>query len=473
MKDQILLDQVSLAEDSTRQFKVDVHNAESLASEMAAFANSEGGTIYLGIADDGNTVGFDKANVARINQMISNAASQLVKSSLTVRTENVALKNGRIVVVVTVPKGLDKPYFDKNGVIWLKTGSDKRRINSKEELRRLFQITDQFHADELPTKAGIDKLDKLRFRDFLRDAYKEDYPDNLNELTRLLQNMNLATDDGKLNLAGLLMFAERPELIKPQFQIKAIRYPGNQIHATDYLDTEDFAGSLSKIFKEAIAFVMRNLHKVQAGRGINAPGQPEISENVFEELLVNALVHRDYLVSAPIRLFIFDNRIEIISPGHLPNNLTVEKIRTGNSNIRNPIIVSFIAKGLLPYHGLGSGIKRALAEWPEIDFTDDRDGCLFIVTIRRKSMEQLVHFDKGALKVQNKTRGAPLNAPLTDFQVQLLDLIRSNPTISYDELTKLTQKDRSTVMRNLGKLKRAGILKRLGSKKTGHWEVQE
>ena len=79
----------------------------------------------------------------------------------------------------------------------------------------------------------------------------------------------------------------------------------------------------------------------------------EISSIVFEELLVNALVHRDYRVSAPVRIFVFDNRIEIISPGHLPNNLTVEKIRAGNSNIRNPILVSFVAKGLLPYKGLG------------------------------------------------------------------------------------------------------------------------
>ena len=89
---------------------------------------------------------------------------------------------------------------------------------------------------------------------------------------------------------------------------------------------------------------MRNLHKAQAGRGVNAPGQPEIPESVFEELLVNALVHRDYLVSAPIRLFIFDNRIKILSAGHLPNNLTVAKIRAGNSNIRNPILVSYVAK---------------------------------------------------------------------------------------------------------------------------------
>jgi ATP-dependent DNA helicase RecG len=384
-----LLNQVSSGEDSTRQFKADVRNAESLASEMSAFANSEGGTIYLGVADDGSTPGLSKTDVGRVNQLISNAASHLVKSPLTVRTENIALQNGRVVIVLTVPKGLDKPYFDKNGVIWLKTGADKRRVNSKEELRRLFQITDQFHADELPTKAGIDKLDKLRFRDFLRDVYKQDYPDGMEELARLLQNMNLATDDGMLNLAGLLMFAERPELIKPQFVVKAIRYPSNRIHATDYVDTEDFAGPLPKIFDDAIAFVMRNLHKVQAGRGVNAPGLPEIPETVFEELLVNALVHRDYLVSAPVRLFIFDNRIEIISPGHLPNNLTVEKIRTGNSNIRNPILVSYVAKGLLPYHGLGSGIKRALAEWPEIDFADDRDGCLFTATVHRKPVEEL------------------------------------------------------------------------------------
>jgi len=119
------------------------------------------------------------------------------------------------------------------------------------------------------------------------------------------------------------------------------------------------------VFDDALAFVMRNLHQVQAGRGVNAPGTTEIPESVFEERLVNALVHRDYLVSAPIRLFIFDNRIEIISPGHLPNNLTVGKSRAGNSNIHNPILVSYVAKGLLPYYyGLGSGIKRAPEAWP-------------------------------------------------------------------------------------------------------------
>jgi ATP-dependent DNA helicase RecG len=149
MKRSNLLAQIAHGEDSTRQFKADVKNADSLASEMAAFANTNGGTLFIGVADDSSTPGSSQRDVARINQLISNAASHLVRSPLAVQSENVALDNGRIVIVLTVPKGIDKPYFDKNGVIWLKAGADKRRVNSKEELRRLFQFTNQFHADPL------------------------------------------------------------------------------------------------------------------------------------------------------------------------------------------------------------------------------------------------------------------------------------------------------------------------------------
>ncbi len=469
-----LLSRIALGEDSTRQFKADVHNSDSLASEMAAFSNSEGGMIFIGVANDGTTPGLTQEDLARINQLISNAASQHVRSPLTVQTENVQLPNRSIVIVLTIPKGIDKPYFDKNGVIWLKCGADKRRINSKEELRRLFQMSDQFHADELPTKAGIDKLDKLRFRDFLRDFYKLDYPDSPDELIRLLQNLNLATNEGLLNLAGVLLFAERPEWIKPQFVVKAIRYPGNEIHVSDYIDTEDFSGPFRKIFDDSLAFVMRNLHKVQAGRGVNAPGLPEIPEAVFEELLVNALIHRDYLVNATIRLFIFDNRIEIISPGHLPDNLTVEKIRAGISNIRNPILVSFVAKGLLPYHGLGSGIKRALEEWPDIDFTDDREGCLFTATVRRKEVEHATaRVSLPKMLVEGSGKSSPISSPKSSPKTedQIIEFLRQNASITTEELGKAIGVSKRAVLKQVDKLKEQGRLRRIGPPRGGHWEI--
>jgi ATP-dependent DNA helicase RecG len=455
---------IARGEDSHLQFKVDVRNVDALAAEMVAFANSEGGRIIIGVGNGGQMVGIARPEVDRINQLISNAASQHVRSPLSPLTENVSVGKGRVVIVATIPKGIDKPYFDRGGVIWLKSGADKRRVNSKEELRRLFQVSDQFHADELPTKAGVDALDKLRFRDFLRDVYKREFPDDPAELTRLLQNMNLTTEAGLLNLAGVLMFAERPEWIKPQFVVKAIRYPGDKIHATDYLDTEDFVGPLRKIFDDALSFVMRNLHKVQAGRGVNAPGVPEIPERVFEELLVNALVHRDYLVSAPIRLFIFDNRIEIISPGHLPNNLTVEKILSGISNIRNPILVSFVAKGLLPYHGLGSGIQRALDAWPQIDFTDDRDGCLFTATIHRKPVSELTRV-KTAPTMSGKTSGKTSG--------KIMAALKQNGYLTIPELASLIGVTQRSIERNIKKLQEQKRLRRIGPAKGGYWEVIE
>ena len=99
-------------------------------------------------------------------------------------------------------------------------------------------------------------------------------------------------------------------------------------------------------------------------------------------MIANALMHRDYFISAPIRIFIFDDRIEIVSPGHLPNNLTVANIRSGTSNIRNPTLASFATR-LIPYRGLGTGIPRAIREYPAIDLQDDRDKNEFRAIVRR------------------------------------------------------------------------------------------
>jgi ATP-dependent DNA helicase RecG len=185
---------------------------------------------------------------------------------------------------------------------------------------------------------------------------------------------------------------------------------------------------------------------------VNAPGVPEIPETVFEELLVNALVHRDYLVSAPIRIFVFDDRIEIISPGHLPNNLTVEKIRSGNSIIRNPILVSYVAKGLLPYHGLGSGIKRALEEWPQIDFTDDREGCLFTATVSRTIAGSSV---KSSVKTEE----------------QILGYLSEKTELTIPDLAEALGLSTRAVEKQIAKLRKGGRLRRVGSRKAGRWEV--
>lgn len=375
---------VSRGEDSNHQFKEDIKNGDSLASELVAFSNSKGGKIFIGVANDGSLVGLVSKDVDRLNQLISNTASQLVRSPITVHTQNISIDTDHVVIVLIVQEGINKPYFDHQSVMWLKNGADKRRINSKEELQRLFQAAGLVYADEVSTKAGLKDFATAVFADFFSAFYEEELPVAASERIKILENLSLAKDDN-LNLAGLLLFGLRPQVFKPTCTVKLVRFAGLSIIDT-YQDSEDAQGPLSIIFASALGFIMRNLHKIQNEKSVNSLGDSEIPQIVFEELLVNALIHRDYFINAPIRVFVFDDRIEIINPGSLPNHLTVEKIQAGTSIQRNPILASFAAKGLLPYRGLGTGIRRAVKAWPRIQFVDDKDGCMFSAIISRPKL---------------------------------------------------------------------------------------
>ena len=141
-------------------------------------------------------------------------------------------------------------------------------------------------------------------------------------------------------------------------------------------------GTIPELYDRGMDFFTSNLKHTQQGQNFNSLGIMEISKIALEELLQNALIHRDYFKNAPIRIFIFDNRIEIISPGKLPNSLTIENIKSGNSAIRNDLLCSYCVK-TMPYRGLGSGIIRALEKQPNIEFINDVDGEQFIVKIPR------------------------------------------------------------------------------------------
>jgi len=368
-------------EDSQHQFKQNITNADSLAAEMVAMVNAVGGKILIGINDNGEITGLSAKDIRRLNQLISNVASDFVKPPITALTENIQTDNG-LVLVISVPEGLNKPYLDKSGVMWVKSGADKRRVTSREEMQRLFQTAGLVYADAVPvTDTSSADIDRWAFQDYYQNRYHE----RLEEIPpRLLQNLGLLKSE-QLTLAGLLLFGKNPPQFKPVFVVKAIVFPGDNVDTSQYIDNEDIEGHLLQVYKDSFAFVRRNLYHIQNGQGVNSLGQLEIPPVVFEELLVNALVHRDYFISAPIRLFIFRNRIELMSPGHLPNHLTIAQVRCGLSNIRNPILATH-ATHLLPYRGLGTGIPRVLESYNAVEFTDDREANQFKVVIKRRFM---------------------------------------------------------------------------------------
>lgn len=376
-----LIEIIGRDEDGKHQFKADITNETSLGQEMIAFSNSGGGSIFIGVSDDGTFSGLKREDMGRLNQLISNAASQQVRPPINPQTENIATSGG-LVMRIIVPNGISKPYMDKNGVIWVKSGSDKRKATSREEIQRLYQSAGLIHGDEIPVSGmTVSDIDIEYFKNFFENTFHEQFEEQGLSLPTMLYNMNLMKD-GFLNICGALLFAKNPAFRLPIFIVKAIAFPSNEIHESDYLDSRDISGKLADVFHQSMSFVRGNIRHIQGDKNVNAPGEPEIPTVTLEELLANALIHRDYFISAPIRIFVFSDRIEIISPGHLPNNLTIENIMNGNSNIRNPILASFATK-ILPYRGLGSGILRALRAYPHIHFEDNRDGNFFKVTIKR------------------------------------------------------------------------------------------
>lgn len=269
--------------------------------------------------------------------------------------------------------------------IWVKKGSDKRRATDREEIQRLFQQAGLVHADETPVPGlGVGDVDMPYFESFFEQQYGEPPSQSTQPLTQLLTNMNLMKQ-GHLNIAGSLLFARTPQYALPAFMVKAVAFVGNEIEDDRYIDSRDITGKLADVFQQTLGFIISNTRATQGEQGFNSQGEPEIPRIVWEELVANALIHRDYFISAPVRVLVFNDRVEIISPGHLPNNLTIENIKAGNSNMRNPILASFSAK-LLPYRGLGSGLLRAIRAWPKIELTDDRIGNLFKVVVTRSNL---------------------------------------------------------------------------------------
>ena len=376
-----LIDILSRGEDSRHQFKADVTNADALAAEIVAFSNTAGGRIFIGVNDDGSVRGLSGADVARLNQLVANAASQNVRPAVNPLTDNVPHPAGTV-IVVSIPEGISKPYMDRNGAIWVKSGPDKRRATSREELQRLFQQAGLVHADETPVAGlGSGDVDLPYFEAFFEQQFGEPLAQHQQPLPQLLTNMNLLSQ-GHLNVAGALLFAKTPHYALPAFIIKAVAFVGNEIEGERYIDSRDITGKLADVFQQTLGFISANTRALQGDQGINTVGRPEVPRIVWEELVANALIHRDYFINAPVRVLVFADRVEIVSPGHLPNNLTIENVKTGNSNMRNPVLASFAAK-LLPYRGLGSGLLRALRAWPDIELIDDRAGNLFKVIVAR------------------------------------------------------------------------------------------
>ncbi|MCR5152570.1 MAG: putative DNA binding domain-containing protein [Prevotella sp.] len=371
-----------LGENSFVQYKQQVDNPSKIAAEIVAFANSKGGTILIGVEDKtGEITGLTYSQVQQAGQCVTSAANNMIHPMVYLQTDTVDV-DGKAVLVVSVSEGADKPYKDNGGNIWVKQGSDKRRITDNVEILQLFQQSGSYHPDENGVKqTSLSDINMRLVDDYLSKYYGKDVNGFDLPIDQLLQNLQILAGDGRATLAGLLFFGKHPQMFAPTAMIKAVSFFGNDMGGLNYRDSKDIIGTIPSMFDQGMSFLNANLHSIQAGQSFNSVGKLEISEVALKELLQNALVHRDYLYPAPIRILIFDDRVEIISPGGLPAGVDVNSIRFGKTKQRNPLMASFCAK-TMDYRGLGTGIMRVTKEVDDVRFVND-DGNQFQVILGR------------------------------------------------------------------------------------------
>jgi predicted HTH transcriptional regulator len=377
MKDTEIKELIDKGEDSTIQFKSNFTSVDSLAAEITAFLNSRGGKILIGVSDDGELFGLDKDDIQRLNQWVSNVCTNKIEPPVSrILTENIRIDD-KIVMVIKVPIGINKFYMANNEDVWVKVGSNKRRAG-REEMKRLLQESKNMYADEQSVSdTNISDLDLRLFREFYARRTDEELKEEDTELRTILNKLKIMKND-ELTLAGVLLFGKFPSQILHFTVVKAVFFQGNDPADNNYLDSRDIKGNIVELFKEGRSFLLSSIRHKQKGRNFNTVGIPEIPKVAIEEALINALLHRNYFLASNIRLFVFDNRIEIISPGNLPNTATVAGIKLGLHIERNPILMSLIRdmEGI-PYRGTGTGIRRIMKECKEegveVEFIDEKE----------------------------------------------------------------------------------------------------
>ena len=354
MNAEALRQRIRGGENLNTEFKVAAIHPDDLAAALVAFANTSGGEIIFGASDKGEIAGVE--NIDSLGKTIDHVARNNCLPPIMIVPEKVAFENKNL-LVVSVPRGDERPYSTNRGVHYIRTFSGRRQA-SREELLRIFQTSQSLFYEENPvTRADFTALDFSYFEHFLLQAYGKKLADFDVAQEQLLTNLRLAKD-GHPTIAGILLFGRDPQALLPYAQINAAQFPGTDI-ADAPEDRKDITGKLADQLEDAMRFLNIHLRVQHKIKGIEPERFPELPEEALRETLVNALLHRDYTIRGPIRLLVFQNRVEVHSPGKPPNSVDVETMRLGTHVPRNPILLSQFAK--LGYvTSLGTGVPRVI-----------------------------------------------------------------------------------------------------------------
>ena len=353
------------------EFKRDDLRTQDLAKELVAFSNLEGGMVLLGVEDDGTVTGLMRHD---LEEWVMNVCCDKIRPAIVPFFEVFrSVKDDNDVAIVRVTRGYDVHVLWHNNTnkYLMRVGTQSREA-SQEELARL-QQRGSVRAELRPVSgATLANLDRRRLRNYFGDIRQQNVPAEEDEEAwrTLLVNTQVMTEEG-VSVGGMLLFGKMPNRFLPYAGIDAVAYPGTE-QGYDAQERTALRGSMTPLLSEdgdivenglveqALDFVQRNTRRVVEVKGGRRVERSVYPRDALREGIVNALIHRDCLLTGTdVELTIYSNRLEIVSPGRLPNGITPARMRFGTRAARNQLLQD-VMRGYRYLEHMGMGIPRKI-----------------------------------------------------------------------------------------------------------------
>jgi ATP-dependent DNA helicase RecG len=442
-----LLKLISSGENEGLEFKESIRLKDEICQAVSAFSNANGGSILIGISNNGKAIGVDIGNntLEELANYIKRNTDPAIFPSVKILDAE-----GKRIIVIEVKESPEKPVFFKNHA-YKRVGKTNQRISSSE-MRKLAKesVVRVYWDEQVCEEANLEDIDEEKVRWFLRRARYERRLelDPETPFREALEKLELLKE-GKLTNAAILLFAKNPQRCFIQSETRCGRFKGTK--PLEFIDMKVFGGDIIDQRDDAVEFVKEHIKLHAKIVGMERIETWEYPIDAIREAITNAICHRDYEISANVQVRIFDDRIEIWGCGPLPEPLTVEDLKERHRSIlRNPLIgkcffwIKFIEQW-------GTGTNRIIDAClnhglPEPVF-EELSGSL-VVTLRKGITGELLR-EKG----------------LNERQIKAVSYIRERGNITNKEYQVLFDVSRITATRDFKLLEGEGILKRIGKGK--------
>lgn len=439
----------------------------SILKHLVAFANAEGGQLVIGIEDDGEMTGFNHSNAHKIDEYRNICLTELKETPLNTKFDVVSVENSKgkedFILIISVEISSDRVIKSYDGKVYLRQNDKTVELNYEQIVQLQYDRGQRFFEDEIVEDADMSDIDEA-----LLNEYKSVL--NITELSHedVLKARNFLRG-GKLTNAGILLFGKNPSQFFPQARLRVIKYSGMKaMVGTDIniIKERTFDGAIPRIIREASDFINTQLREFQyLDRDGKFKIMPEYPEFAWFEGIVNALTHRNYsLRGEHIKVLMFDDRLEILSPGRLPNIVTVENILNQRYS-RNPRIARVLCEfGWVKE--MNEGVKRIYSEMEKLflnkpKYSEPNNNSVQLVLENNILNRHMRAIDR----IKDALSEEKFESLSMDEQVILQYMYNTGDKMTTKKVGMLIQKSPSTCRKILQKLERENLLIWYGNSK--------